>query len=85
MFSSYNSLSSISFENDPELTRVETGAFADTRLSLAIVPVSGSFVAGDAFPADWTVALAGGDLNAGFRAWSGRRLSGSSEAFEQRT
>jgi hypothetical protein len=39
------------------LTRIKTGAFATTRLSLVIV----SFIAGDAFPAYWTVTLVGGD------------------------
>jgi hypothetical protein len=80
------SFSSISFETNSELTRIEAGAFADTPLSsVVVVPVNASFIAGDALPAYCTVALAGGDSNMAFREWAERRQSGSREAFERRT
>jgi hypothetical protein len=67
------------------LTRIEAGAFAATRLSLVVVPGGVSFIAVDAFPAGCIVTLAGGDSNAAFREWVGRRQFGWSEAFERRT
>jgi hypothetical protein len=67
------------------LTRIQAGAFMNERLFLVVVPRSVSFIAGDAFPVYCTVALDGGDANAAFREWVGRRKSGLSEAFERRT
>jgi hypothetical protein len=84
-FSYYNSLSSISFESDSELTRVGAGAFAVTRLTLVVVPASVLFIAGDAFPTYCTVQLPGEDTNARFREWAeccGE--PGASEAFERK-
>jgi hypothetical protein len=49
-FSHCQSLSSISFEMDSELTRVEARACLGTNLSLVVVPGSTSFIAGGAFP-----------------------------------
>jgi hypothetical protein len=57
-FSSCDSLSSLSFETDPELTHIEAGAFAGTHLYLVVVPGSTLFIAGDAFPSHCTVTSA---------------------------
>jgi hypothetical protein len=59
MLSYCKSLSSISFEPDSELTRIETEAFVGTHLDLIVVPPTASFIAGDAFPSDCAVTLAG--------------------------
>jgi hypothetical protein len=67
------------------LTCIEAGTFMNAGLFLVVVPRSVSFIADDAFPAYCTVALDGGDANAAFREWVGRRKSGLSEAFERRT
>jgi hypothetical protein len=66
-FSSCESLSSISFETDSELTRMEVGAFAETHLYFVVVPRNTSFIAGDAFPRYCDVTLAGADSDAEFR------------------
>jgi hypothetical protein len=58
-FAYCKSLSSISFEIDSELTRIETEAFARTGLDYVIVMDSVSFIAADAFPRDCAVTLAG--------------------------
>jgi hypothetical protein len=83
-FSSWNSLSSISFEIDSELMRIETRAFTGTRLALVLVPGSTSFIAGDAFPHDCSVTLAGADCDADLSEWTLRRRFGWSEAFERK-
>jgi hypothetical protein len=67
------------------LTRIEARAFTATYLSLVVVPVSVSFIAGDAFPAYCSVVLASGDSSSAFGEWARRHKSGSSEAFEPRT
>jgi hypothetical protein len=49
------------------LTSIKGLAFVATRLSLVVVPVSVSFIAGNAFPIGCNVALAGGKSDAAFR------------------
>jgi hypothetical protein len=63
-FAKCKSLSSISFEIDSELTRIEAGACRGTQMSLVVVPGRISFIAGDAFPPSCTVMLAGSDCDA---------------------
>jgi hypothetical protein len=74
----------ISFEPDSELTRIEAQAFEETDLHLVVVPVSTSFIAGDAFPrhCDLTSALADSDTK--LSEWNLRRRSGMSDAFERK-
>jgi hypothetical protein len=81
-FASCHSLSSISFEIDSELIRIETRAFTGTRLSLVVVPGSTSFIAGNAFPHDCAVTSAGADCDADLREWNLRCWSVSGEASE---
>jgi hypothetical protein len=78
------SLSSISFEADSELTRIEAGAFAATSVSSVVIPKSILFAAGDAFPTTCVVALAGTDSDAELTEWTRRRQSGSIDPFERR-
>jgi hypothetical protein len=84
-FSLCNSLSSISFERDSELTGIKARAFAATHLSFVVVLVGVSFIAGDAFPTQCIVALASGDPNTAFGDWGGHHESGSKEAYERMT
>jgi hypothetical protein len=84
-FSHSDSLSSISFEMDSELTGIEAEAFAAAALSLVAVPVNVSFIAGDAFPVYCAVTMAAGDSDAAFGEWAGRNGSGSGKALERRT
>jgi hypothetical protein len=54
-FSSCKSLSSISFETESELTRIEAGAVYCTSLPSVLVPENTSFVAQSAFPCECVV------------------------------
>jgi hypothetical protein len=77
-------LSSISFDTDSELARLEAGAFAGTRLSFEVVPGSTSFIAGAAFPHDCAVTSTWSDSDAELSEWNLRRRFSSSEAFERK-
>jgi hypothetical protein len=77
-FTNCNSLSSISFETDSELTHIEARALETTSLSLAVLPVSVLFVAGNAFSIDRTVALTSGDQM--WRSESGLGVASSPQA-----
>jgi hypothetical protein len=83
-FSHCESLSSISFETDSELTRIEAGAFAGTNFDCVIVPRSTSFIAGNAFPCYCDVTLAGADSDAVLRQGNLRHRSGWSDMFERK-
>jgi hypothetical protein len=54
-FSYCNSLSSISFEIELELARIEVNAFYSTSLSSVLAPRNTLFVAGGAFPRKYVV------------------------------
>jgi hypothetical protein len=83
-FSRCSSLSSIFFETNSQLTRIETRAFGTTCLSLAVVPGGIKWIAGDAFAYNCGVRLAGGDSDPEFLQWNQHRQCGCKEAFQRR-
>jgi hypothetical protein len=82
-FSSCELLSSISFESNSQLKRIESQAFAGTRIGMVLLPAEVAFIAGDAFPADCAVSLAD-DSCPEFREWISLRGTGSNPDFERK-
>jgi hypothetical protein len=82
-FSRHCSLSSISFESNSQLRNIESRSFADTGIHSIVLPSQVSLIAGDAFPADCSVSLAGNSCPA-FDEWNSLRMGGSSRDFERK-
>jgi hypothetical protein len=80
-FSFCKSLSSISFESSA-LPRIESAAFAGTKLHFVLLLESVVFIAGDAFPHSCEVTLSNIDSRQEFNEWKEARQSGSRKAFE---
>jgi serine/threonine protein kinase len=81
-FSYCQSLSSISFESDSKLERIEVSAFAGTKLGRVLVPKHIAFVAGNAFPTSCAVLISGRSSCREFIEWTSRRVFDSSLNFE---
>jgi hypothetical protein len=67
------------------LTHIDAPVCWETTLSLILLPVSTSFIAGDAFSRSYTVTLAGWESEPEFGAGNRDGQFNSSEAFERRT
>jgi hypothetical protein len=82
-FAYCGSLSSITFESNSHLTRIESEAFSDSRLQSILIPSQILFIASDAFHITSQIRLLGGDYCPEFDRWLKLQRSGIKRDFRR--